>query len=191
MRIVKRWKAAVPLALALVPAMVSIAAAEGEHAAPRWGDFGWRVLNLVIFAGIIWYFVGNMAKKFFRERRENIQSSLNDLEARRSRAKDNLAEVERRIANIDGECRSMLEESRAQAENLKKGIIEDAHRQAEQIVAQAKLAAENEGRAVMAQIRATLADEIVDAAEKALQKKLDAAAHEKLIFNSLNKVVLQ
>ena len=68
--------------------------------------------------------------------------------------------------------------------------MEEAHRQAAQIVEQARLTAENEGRAIFAEVRASIADEIVNAAEKALSSKLNAAEHDKLIANSLNKVVL-
>ena len=55
---------------------------------------------------------------------------------------------------------------------------------------QARRTAENEGRTVLAQVRAAIADEIVDTAEKVLESKLDAAKHDKLINNSLTKVVL-
>ena len=58
------------LALTLLFA-VGAQASEG-HDAPRWGDFGWRVLNFIIFAGILWYFVGGLARKFFSGRRARI-----------------------------------------------------------------------------------------------------------------------
>ena len=77
-----------------------------------------------------------------------------------------------------------------QAESVKQAVVEEAKRQAEQIVQQARRTAENEGRAMLAEVRAAIADEIVDAAEKVLAEKLTAAEHEKLITNSLNKVVL-
>ena len=164
-------------------------ASEG-HAAPRWGDFGWRVLNFVIFAGILWYFVGGLAKRFFKNRREGIKNALDDLDGRRKTAKEQLASVETRIANLNAEREAILAESRQQAEALKQGIVEEAHRQAAQIVEQARLTAENEGRAIFAEVRASIADEIVNAAEKVLGTKLNAAEHDKLIANSLNKVVL-
>ena len=78
----------------------------------------------------------------------------------------------------------------AVAESVKQAVVEEAKRQAEQIVQQARRTAENEGRAMLAEVRAAIADEIVDAAEKVLAEKLTAAEHEKLITNSLNKVVL-
>ena len=190
-----RWKHAgfiLPLVIAFTALVVIPAgamASEG-HAAPRWGDFGWRVLNFVIFAGILWHFVGGLAKRFFKNRREGIKNALDDLDGRRKTAKEQLASVETRIANLNAESEAILAESRQQAEALKQGIVEEAHRQAAQIVEQARLTAENEGRAIFAEVRASIADEIVNAAEKALVAKLNATEHDKLIANSLNKVVL-
>ena len=162
------------LALTLLFA-VGAQASEG-HDAPRWGDFGWRVLNFIIFAGILWYFVGGLARKFFSGRRARISQDLQD--------------VEKRISNLESERKAILDESLAQAESVKQAVVEEAKRQAEQIVQQARRTAENEGRAMLAEVRAAIADEIVDAAEKVLAEKLTAAEHEKLITNSLNKVVL-
>ena len=190
-----KWKHAgliLPLVIAfaaLIFIPLEALASEG-HGETRWGDFGWRVLNFVIFAGILWYFVGGLAKRFFKNRRETISGALDDLDERRAKAKEQLAAVESRIARLNEEREAILAESRKQAENLKAGIVEEAHRQAAQIVEQARMTAENEGRTVLAEVRAVIADEIVDAAEKALSSKLNAEAHDKLIANSLKKVVL-
>ena len=185
-----------PVAVAAVVAVIGVlgaadALAGDNNGEPRWGDFGWRVLNFVIFIGILWYFVGGLAVKYFRGRRQGIRETLDNLEDRRRRASEHLAIVEKRIAGLNREREAILQESRQQAQALKDGIIADAERQAAQIVAQAKSVAESEGRAVLAEVRGVIADEIVSAAEKILSVRLDEAAHEKLIDNSLNKVVLQ
>lgn len=164
-------------------------ASEGHE--PRWGDFAWRILNLILFCAILWYFTRNIIKGFFRNRKKNIQDTLNDLEARKKDAQAKLAEIEKRIANLESERKSILDESRAQAERLKNGIVDDANRQAGQIVDQARKAAENESRAMLDQVRSTVANEIVDAASKALAGKLTEEDHDRLIANSLNKVSLQ
>lgn len=192
-----KWKhAGLGLTRVMVPVLaltllfaVGAQASEG-HDAPRWGDFGWRVLNLIIFAGILWYFVGGLARKYFSGRRASISQELQDLEARRADAQKRLDEVEKRISNLESERKAILDESLAQAETVKRALVEEAQRQAEQIVQQARRTAENEGRAMLAEVRSAIADEIVDAAEKVLAEKLTAAEHEKLITNSLNKVVL-
>ncbi|MBQ7585123.1 MAG: ATP synthase F0 subunit B [Desulfovibrionaceae bacterium] len=156
---------------------------------PRWGDFAYRVVNFILFFGILWYFAGKMIKNFFRGRRQGIQDTFDNLEERKKLAQQKLAEVEAHIANLEEERKAILDESRAQATALKNKIIEDAKRQAEQIVEQARLSAESEGRSLLSQVRSTMADEIVDAAEKLLREKLGDADHKKLITNSL-KVVL-
>lgn len=176
--------------LVLLAGAAEVFAAEG-HPAPRWGDFAWRVVNLVVFVGILWYFVGGLAKRFFRGRRQTIKDTLDELEKRRGDAREHLAAIEARIANLEAERRAILEESREQAARLRQNIVDEARRQAGQIVEQARRAAENEGRALRDQVRSTLADEIVEATEKALRGKLTEQDHDRLIANSLDKVVLR
>lgn len=177
-------------AVFLVLACAGYACASEGHE-PRWGDFAWRIVNLILFCGILWYFTGNLCKRFFKNRKQAIQDTLNELEQKRVDAKEKLAEIEKRIANLEAERKAILDESRAQAERLKQGIMEDAKRQADQIVDQAKRTAENEGRAMLDKVRSAMADEIVDAASKALRNRLTPQDHEKLIENAMDKVALQ
>lgn len=176
------------LAAALLWADPSLA---GEGHEPRWGDFAWRIVNLVLFCGILWYFTGNLIRRFFRNRKQTIQDTLDGLEQRREEAKAKLAEIEQRIAGLEAERKAILDESQEQAQRLKKGIVADAQRQAEQILEQARRSAENEGRAMLDQVRATAANEIIEAASRALRGQLTEKDHEKLIAQSLNKVVIQ
>lgn len=172
------------LLLAAEPALAS----EGHE--PRWGDFAWRILNLILFCAILWYFTRNIIRNFFRNRKQTIADTLDELEKRREEAKKRLAEIEQRIASLESERQAILDESRAQAERLKKGIVEDAQRQAGQIVEQAHRTAENEGRAMMDQVRAQIVNELVDAASKAIRGQLTEEDHDRLIANSLDKVAL-
>lgn len=162
-------------------------AADGEL---RWGDFGWRVLNLVVFVAILWKFAGKIIVNFLTGRREGIRQELDSLEAGRIAARKRLAEIEEGIGNLEVERKAILDESRAQAQVSKEAIIQEAHKQAAQILEQARRTAENEGRAVLAQVRETIAEEIIEAATTVLESKLDAGKHDKLINNSLTKVVL-
>ena len=148
------------------------------------------MLNIAVFVGILYKLVGAKAKAFFTGRRDGIRTELEDLEARKIEAELHLAEIKQRIANLEVERAAILEESKLQAEQLKAAILAEAHKQAEQVREQALRAAENESKAALEHLRAALADEIVAAAETLLQSKLNGAQHEKLINNSLTKVVL-
>lgn len=177
----------VAVMLLLLVATESMASEGHEY---RWGDFGYRVVNFILFFGILWYFTRKIITGYFKGRRANIQETFDGLDERRANAQKKLDEVESHIKNLEAERKAILDESRTQAEALKKTILDDAKRQAEQIVQQARMTAENEGRSILSQVRSTVADEIVDAAEKLLREKLGSAEHKKLITNSLSKVVL-
>ncbi len=165
--------------------------AGASHEEPRWGDFAWRIVNLILFCGILWYFTGNLVKRFFRNRKQTIQDTLDELETRREEAKKKLAEIEARIGSLEVERKAILDESRRQAERLKSGIVEDARRQAGRIVEQARRTAENESRARLDEVRATVANEIIATAAKALRGRLTEKDHDRLIADSLDKVALQ
>ncbi len=176
------------LALSLLAADPAMAA-EG-HELP-WGDFAWRVVNIIVFVAILWHFIGKLCVNYFRGRKQGIKDGIDDLTARREQAQQRLAEIEKRIANLEEEREAILAESKAQAEALKEDIIAKAKVQAQQIVAMAHVTAESEGQSMLQQMRATIADELIDATREHLEKSLNKSKHEKLIENSLKKVVLQ
>lgn len=180
-------------ACAMVLAFVGVASANAgvEDEGLPWGNFLLRVVNILIFLGIIWYAAGKIIKKFFVGRRASIVTEMEELDRLKKEAAAHLAEVERRVAGVEAECRALLEEGRAQAESLKAAILAEAEKQAAQIVEQARRSAEQEGKAELDAIRARMADDIVAAVEKGLVERLDAAEQQKLIDNSLTKVVLQ
>lgn len=177
-------------ACALVLISCQAASANAGEELP-WGDFLLRVLNAAVFVGVLWYATGKLIKKFFKDGRENIINEMDELAARRQEAEAKLADVERQIADVEAECARLLEDGRAQAERMKASILADAEAQAARIVEQAQRNAEQEGKAELDAIRAGMADAICEKLEQALEERLDAAAHQKLIDKSLTKVVLQ
>ena len=164
-------------------------AAHGEHGLP-WGNYIFRIVNFIIFLGLIWYFAGKKIVAFIKGRPEQIRQDLDDLEARKKDAEAKLEDVRRRIANLESERASIVEEAKQQGETLKAAIIEKAEKDAEQICANAKRTAENEARNAMNELRAEMADLVVDEATKIVREKLTEQDHEKLVDEYLTKVVL-
>lgn len=187
-------KRLVPAALiVLATAAVAFASEGGGHGgATNESAFTtiMRVVNFIIFVGIIYKFAGKKIAEAFGGRRKQIETQLSDLESRKKSAAQKLAEVEQSIANINAEREKILADCVAQGESLKAGIIESANAAAERIKEQAKKTAANERKAALKEIRAEVAEMVVAAAEKALAGKLSAADHDKLINDYLEKVVL-
>ena len=118
-------------ALVLLTTVVAFAEpAELEHEGLPWGNFALRLVNILIFLGIIWYAAGGLIKKYFVGRRASIITEMEELDRLKKEAAAHLADVERRVAGVEAEAKALLEEGRVQAEQLKAAILADAERQA-------------------------------------------------------------
>ena len=177
------------LCILLFTASAAVASGGAEHSIP-WGNFALRVINLIAVLAIIYHFFGKKIAGFFKGRSEGIATEISPLEERKHEAQKNLSDVEKRIANLERECDSVLREYTAQGEAMKASIIAQAEKTAAQITASAKKTAENEINAAIDAMRAELAEHIVAATEKLLAKKLSASEHTKLVDKYLTKVVL-
>ncbi|RQD55529.1 MAG: F0F1 ATP synthase subunit B [Desulfonatronovibrio sp. MSAO_Bac4] len=150
----------------------------------------WRVINFVIFLAVIYYAGGKKLFTFFPGRSKEIESELNDLAARRENAEQKLADVEKSIANLEEERAKLIEQAKAQGEALKSEIIAKAETAAELIKQQARVSAEQEAKLALEEIKAELAEQVTEAAEAMIRKKLKAEDHKALINDSLTRVVL-
>jgi len=179
------------LLTALAISSVAFASADGElFNSYAVGRYGFRIVNFIIFIGIIWYFAGAKIKDFFVGRRDGIKNELDDLQTRQADAEKKLREVEAGIANMAQEKQAILDQAKEQGEAIKEAIIAKAHKDAEALKDQAKRTASNEAQAAIETIRAELAEQVVAAAEKIVAEKLSAEDHDKLVDDYLTKVVL-
>lgn len=187
------------LAAALVLcATVALASTEGGHEAAGaaaahhldWWNFTLRVINFIIFAAILYKFGGKKAVEFFGGRRKQIETQLHDLDERKDKAEKRLAEVEKSIASLAAEKAKILDEYKAQGEALKAAIVDKAEKDAAKIRAQAETGAAQESVYKRRELRAEIAELVVEAAEKILKEKLTAEEQAKLVDKYLTKVVL-
>ncbi|WP_027188769.1 F0F1 ATP synthase subunit B family protein [Desulfovibrio cuneatus] len=176
------------IAILLMSTQVAFASAE-QHALP-WGNFLYRIITAAGFVGILTYFFGAKIKAFFKARTDSIAAEISSLENRKVVAQQNLADVEKRIANLEAERQTILRDYRAQGEAIKAEIVAQAEKTARQMAEQAQKTANYEIDTAITAMRAEMAEKIVEATEKLLQEKLSAEEHSKLIDKYLTKVVL-
>ncbi len=176
------------ITILLISTQVAFASAEG-HALP-WSNFIYRIITFVGFVGIITYFFGAKIKAFFKARTDSIAAEISSLETRKAEAQQSLADVEKRIANLEVERQTILGDYRSQGEAIKAEIIAQAEKTAQQVAEQAQKTASYEIDSAVAAMRAEMAEKIVEATEKLLQEKLSAEEHSKLVDKYLTKVVL-
>ncbi len=166
------------------------ASGDGEAHSGKWMNLLYRVINFTIVAGILYYFVGKKIAAFFSGRSRQIKTEMLELDERRQKAETDLQEVEARIANLEAEKAAILQEAREQGQAVKAAIIAEAEKTAARIQSQAEMAAEQEVRQALAQVREQAAQQIVTEAQKIITGQLKKKDQENLIQDSLNKVVL-
>ena len=165
-------------------------ASAGVEAMAKWRDFAWRIINFIIFVGILYWAAGKRIGQLLTSRREKIREDLIDLDQRRVDADKKLQEVEAQIKDLDAQRERVLADFKGQGEALKEAIIAQAHEKAAQIKVQAESAAAQEYKLATERLREELAEMVIEAAEKMIQSQLTKEGHEKLIQQSLTRVVL-
>lgn len=161
----------------------------GEHSLP-WGNFAFRIANIVIFVGLIVKFAGKKIMGALRGRSQGIQDTLSSLEKRRLQAEKDLGEMEKRIANLEEERQQILREYREQGEAIKAALIADAQAEAALVAEHAQKTAEHELDRALEQIRAEIADLMVASAQRLLPARLTQDEQAAIVRKYLTKVVL-
>jgi len=181
------------LGLAGVLAFTAVAYASGGEVEAEplpWANFGFRIVNFVIFIFLLYKFAGPKAAALFGGRREQIRKDLEDLEIRKTEAEKRLKDVETGIRNLEQEKAAILAEAKTQGAAIKAAILEKAEKDAAALHVQAKASAENEARAAFDRVRGEIADQVIEQATKIVREKLGEKDHERLVDEYLTKVVL-
>ncbi len=189
--VLKTWRIlAITAGLIALTSATAQATSTGGEFHYNWQDFGLRILNISLFIFVLYKLLGKRAAAFFGGRRETIQHQLTDLSDRKSQAHTRLEEVEEKISDLELERGRILADYKAQGETIRNSIIKNAEAAAEQIKTQAKTTAAQEAKQAVENLRAEMADMVVDSAQQILEEKLTTEEHEALIDKYLNKVVL-
>lgn len=177
-------------ALACVVAL----AAPGVAFASGGGETGigmalfWQGLNLLLLIGVIIYFGGAGIKKFFADRRGEIQKDIETSATLLSDAEARLAEWNAKVANLDGELAEIKQINRRLAEEERARILAQAEATAERIRNDARAAVDQELRQARARLRAEAADLAVELADSLLREQVDDGDQQRLFDEFIERV---
>ena len=148
------WAAPLLALLVRLPAPAQERESEGQRVREAQGvtekgpDVFWGWLNFALLAGALGYVIKKNAGPYFAQRSLEIRKGMADAEAARAASDAKVAEVDRRLANLQTEI-----------EALRRGAQQEAEAGAER--------ARREAAAELAKIQSHLADEIAAASKSA------------------------
>lgn len=101
---------------------------------------GWilKSVNMLLFLGVLFYFVGGPVKKAFAERSEAIRRAAQEARERREKADRMAGDIQARLTAIEQEVRSIHERAQAEGERQKRDLIAAAEAEAEKILQAAR-----------------------------------------------------
>lgn len=131
-----------------------------------------KVANLLLFAGLMYYFLRRPIKEAFRARQESIRSELMRAEEERDAAVAKLKEVEGRIARLDEEVGAIRANAQREATEERARVERATEEEIRKIREQARREIESAAKAARAELRAYAAEQSVSLAEQMIRRDI-------------------
>lgn len=177
--------------LALFPAILLAAEeAHGGHGEDITfvGDWLPRLVNFAIIAGALVYFMRKPVRDFFKNRSAEIARAIEESREARERAGQALADMERKIKDLEAETGRLVEDAKARGEKDKQALIEEGKKVAADVQAQVKESVDIEVRKAKTSLAAEAALLSIDLAEGNIKKKIGTQDHERILKDYISKV---
>lgn len=165
--------------------------AAGGHAEKTYfGIPGWilKTANMLLFIGVLVYFVGGPVKKMFAERTREIRRANAEAAERREKADRMAGEIQARLAAIEAEVRAIHDRAANEGERQKRELIAAAEAEAQKMLANARNEVENRlkhARTELTEFAGQLASE---RAESILRESINEQDQKNLFQESLREV---
>ena len=175
-----------PLLAFIVLAPASALAASGG-ADPTW-DLIWRVANLVLLLGVLFFLARKPLQAFFQDRRDRIQGELQSAAQLRKEAEERYAKWQRQLVDLDAELERVRAIARERAETERAQILADAQAAAERIRSDAHVAVEQELRRARDQLREEASALSIQLASELLQSQVTDTDRDRLLDEFITKI---
>jgi F-type H+-transporting ATPase subunit b len=131
-----------------------------------------KIVNLLLFVGLMFYFLRRPIKEAFRSRQEGIRSELMRAEEERAAAVAKLEEVEGRLAHLNAEVETIRANAQREAAEERARVERATEEEMRKIREQARREIESAAKAARAELRAYAAEQSVRLAEEIIRRDI-------------------
>jgi len=174
--------------LVTVPAYCASAEGAVDHKAQLY-DFAWRVLNFAVLLYILYKLAWKRLVNFFRNRREDIKTSLAETKDRKVEAEERFKEYEVKLTKATDDIQGISEMIKAQGLAEKQKLIADAEKAAEKMKEDAKARMDQEMKKAGSQLRTEAVELSIKVAEDILKRSVSQEDHEKMVKEYMDRMV--
>lgn len=163
----------------------------GPHEQPKFLGLPfwiWKLLNMFLFFGFLVYIAGGPLKKALSDRSQAIRDTAAQAQERRAKADQMAADIQARLAKLEGEVQAIAERAQSEGERQKRELIAAAEGEAQKIVQNAQGEVENRLRHARTELTDYAGQLAAERAEQLLREKITPEDQEKLFRESLAEV---
>jgi F-type H+-transporting ATPase subunit b len=163
-----------------------------EHEAPKtyFGIPGWilKLANMLLFLGVLGWFLGGPIKKALIDRRVQIQADAEEAKARRAKADQLATDIQARLTQIENDVRGIQERAQAEGEKQKRELIAAAEAEAQKILQSARNEVDNRLKRARHELTEYAGELATQRAEQILREKVTDNDRERLFDESVREV---
>jgi F-type H+-transporting ATPase subunit b len=161
-----------------------------HHEKTYFGIPGWilKIANIVLFVGVLAYFVGGPMKKGFAARSEAIKRAADEARERREKADRMAGDIQARLAAIELEVKAIHERALAEGERQKRELLAAAEAESQKILAAARTEVDNRLKHARTELTEYAGQLASERAEQILREKITDQDQKKLFQESLREV---
>lgn len=152
------------------------------------GDWLPRLVNFAIIASVVVYFSRKPIRDFFANRTAEIAKAMQDSNDARERAVAALADLERKIKEMEAETGRMVADAQVRGEKDKKALVEEGRKVAQDVEAQVKQGIESELHKAKSALAAEASLLALDLAEGRIKQKINTQDHERIVREYITRV---
>jgi F-type H+-transporting ATPase subunit b len=164
----------------------------GELEAPKtyFGIPGWilKFANMLLFLGVLGWFLGKPIKKALNDRRVQIQTEADEARARRAKADQLAADIQDRLTRIENDVNAIHERAQAEGEKQKRELIAAAEAEARKILQSARNEVDNRLKHARHELTEYAGELATQRAEQILREKVTDKDRERLFDESVREV---
>lgn len=140
-----------------------------------------RLVNFILFVGILIYFLRKPIAQFLRQRVEKLRKDLERAEAERVAARGKLHELESRLSRLDEEIVSLKSQAAAEAQAEDARLQAGAEAEAEKLRAMARRDIGAATEAAKSELKTYAAAQAVELAKEIARREMKEDDHHRLV----------
>jgi|DewCreStandDraft_4_1066084.scaffolds.fasta_scaffold08666_6 F-type H+-transporting ATPase subunit b len=147
-----------------------------------------QIITFLIAMPVIWILFIKSLANTLKKRDEYIRESLDKIEKDKQEIEAIKGDYEKKVVNIQEQAKDVINKAVAEGEKIKTGLIEEARNEGIKLINEAKIEIENEKKKAIEELKDTIVDISIMAAEKAIKTKINKKNQVDIVSKQIKEI---